>query len=176
MYNTTYKFFKFRTSETITIEAIKRQYRKLALENHPDRGGDEEAMKAINAEFDALRKRYYNVHESQSGATYRDEKQDAPDNVTAHFEEIIEQLLKMDGVGIEICGSFIWLDGNTYAHKAEIKALGFKWASKKKKWFLAPEGWRKMGRRELSMDEIRDNYGSQRVAAGRYVGRKKLTA
>ena len=176
MYNTTYKFFKFRTSETISIEAIKRQYRKLALENHPDRGGDEETMKAINAEFDILRKRYYNVHESQSGATYRDDRQDGMDDVTARFTEIIDQLIKMEGVGIEICGSFIWLDGETYPHKAEIKALGFKWASKKRRWFLAPEGWRKMGRRELSMDEIRDNYGSKRVAAGRYVGRKKLTA
>lgn len=171
-----YKYFKFRSTEQITIEAIKRQYRKLALENHPDRGGDEEVMKAINDEFAQLRKRYYNVHESQSGATYRDDNQDAPDNVTANFEAIIEELLRMEGVGIEICGSFIWLDGETYPHKAEIKSLGFRWASKKKKWFLAPEGWRKMGRRELSMDEIRDSYGSQRVAAGRYVGRKKLTA
>ena len=169
-----YKYFKFHAGQQITIEAIKRQYRKLALENHPDRGGDEATMKAINAEFDTLRKRYYNIHESQSGATYRDENQDAPDNVTANFEAIIEELLKMDGVGIEICGSFIWLDGNTYAHKMEIKALGFRWASKKKKWFLAPEGWKKLGRRELSMDEIRESYGSQRVAAGKKVKVKAI--
>lgn len=166
---TAYKFFKFRAGQTITIEAIKRRYRQLAMENHPDRGGDLKTMQAINAEFDVLRKRYYNVHESQSGATYRDDTQDTMDEVTAHFEEIIDELLKMDGVGIEICGSFIWLDGDTYAHKAEIKGLGFRWASKKKRWFLAPRDWKKRGRRELSMDEIRDSYGSQRVAAGRYV-------
>lgn len=33
---------------------LKSQYRSLAMANHPDRGGSEEAMKAINAEFDRL--------------------------------------------------------------------------------------------------------------------------
>ena len=94
---------------------------------------------------------------------------DGMDNVTANFEHIIEQLLKMQGVGIEVCGTFLWLDGDTYAHRKEIKELGFRWASKKRRWFLAPEGWRKRGRRELTMTEIRTNYGSQRVEAGRYV-------
>lgn len=172
---TTYKFFKFYAGQQITIESVKKQYRKLAMENHPDRGGDLKTMQAINAEFDQLRKRYYNVHESQSGAVYTDFQQEGVDNVTANFEAIIEELLKMEGVGIEICGSFLWLDGNTYQYKTEIKAMGFKWASKKKRWFLAPEGWRKRGHRELSMGEIRANYGSQRVAAGKYV-RKELKA
>ena len=169
MFATTYKYFKFGVTEQITIEAIKRQYRKLAMENHPDRGGDLKAMQDINAEFDQLRKRYYNVHESQSGSVYTDESQTTYDSVTAHFETIIAELIKMDGVGIEICGSFLWLDGNTYAHKDGIKALGFRWASKKRRWFLAPKDWRKRGRRELSMEEIRNNYGSQRVAAGHAV-------
>lgn len=33
---------------------LKSQYRSLAMANHPDRGGSEAAMKAINAEFDRL--------------------------------------------------------------------------------------------------------------------------
>lgn len=169
MFATTYKHFQFRVTETITIEAIKRQYRKLAMENHPDRGGDLRTMQEINAEFDALRKRYYNVHETESGSTYTDENQTSYDNITAQFEAIIERLIKMEGVGIEICGSFLWLDGNTYEHKSEIKEMGFRWASKKRRWFLAPEGWKKKGRRELSMGEIRGAYGSERVAAGRHI-------
>ena len=175
MFATTYKYFKFGPTSQITIEAIKRQYRELAMRWHPDRpNGNLEAMQTINAEFDQLRKRYYNVHESQSGATYTDEAQDTYDTVTANFVEIIDRLVHMDGVGIEICGTFLWLDGNTYAHKTEIKGLGFRWASKKRRWFLAPEGWRKKGHRELTMGEIRSNYGSKRVAEG--YGRKALEA
>lgn len=37
-----------------SLGELKRQYRKLAMANHPDRGGSEDAMKAINAEFEKL--------------------------------------------------------------------------------------------------------------------------
>lgn len=37
-----------------SLADLKNQYRSLALVHHPDRGGDEETMKAINAEYDAL--------------------------------------------------------------------------------------------------------------------------
>lgn len=167
----TFKYFK--ADFTTTIEEAKRQYRRLAMKFHPDMGGDLNAMQAINAEWDYLRKHNYNIHEAQNGATYTDETQDAPDNITNDFAEIIEQLIKMQGVEIEICGKFLWLSGNTYDYKAEIKAMGFRWASKKRMWFLAPEGWRKKSHRELTMGEIRETYGSQRVTAAH---RMALTA
>lgn len=37
-----------------SLSDLKSQYRELALANHPDRGGKEEVMKAINAEYDRL--------------------------------------------------------------------------------------------------------------------------
>lgn len=44
------KYFKNVTD----LESLKKEYKKLARINHPDMGGDEEVMKAINAEFDIL--------------------------------------------------------------------------------------------------------------------------
>lgn len=35
-----------------TLDELKKEYRRLAMANHPDRGGDEATMKAINAEYD----------------------------------------------------------------------------------------------------------------------------
>jgi hypothetical protein len=35
-----------------TLEELKSEFRRLAMENHPDRGGNVEAMQAINAEFE----------------------------------------------------------------------------------------------------------------------------
>lgn len=35
-------------------------------------------------------------------------------------------------INIEICGSWIWVSGNTYGCKTELKQNGFHWASKKK--------------------------------------------
>ena len=37
-----------------TLDELKAAYRRLAMQYHPDMGGDTEAMKAINAEHDEL--------------------------------------------------------------------------------------------------------------------------
>lgn len=36
------------------LSELKKQYRVLAIANHPDKGGDTEVMQSINAEFDAM--------------------------------------------------------------------------------------------------------------------------
>lgn len=145
------------------IEDIKSQYKKLALKLHPDMGGTVEEMARLNVEFDFCKCHNYNIHTSKNGGVYTDETQETPDDVTANFKDIIEQLIHMEGLEIEICGSFLWIGGNTKPNKDELKGMGFRWASKKKRWFLAPQGWRKRGRRELSMGEIRGTYGSQKI-------------
>jgi len=35
-----------------TIEELKKEYRKLAMANHPDNRGDPDTMKAINASYE----------------------------------------------------------------------------------------------------------------------------
>ncbi len=39
-----------------SLQEIRRQYRRLALVHHPDRGGDSEKMKEINNAYDFLMK------------------------------------------------------------------------------------------------------------------------
>lgn len=65
--------------ECKTLDELKKLYRKLALANHPDRGGDEEVMKKINEEYDKLfpiLKIAYNrvanvpTHETAAGTRY----------------------------------------------------------------------------------------------------------
>ena len=45
-----------------SLEALKREYKRLALANHPDRGGDTATMQAINAEYDAAFSRLKVAH------------------------------------------------------------------------------------------------------------------
>lgn len=158
------KFQYFKADHMTTIEEAKKQYYRLCLKWHPDvAGGDEEVMKAVNAEWDYLRKHNYNIHESSTGSTYTDWSQDAPDDVTNDFADIIEQLIHMQGLEIEICGSWLWVGGNTKEHRDGLKGMGMRWASKKRRWYKAPKDWRRKNHRELSMDEIRDRFGSQAV-------------
>lgn len=43
------------------IETARKQYRRLSAQYHPDMGGDAEKMKAVNGEWDAL-KRYFALY------------------------------------------------------------------------------------------------------------------
>lgn len=146
-----------------TLEELKKEYKKLAMKNHPDAGGSEEVMKAINAEYDEVFKRVKNIHVNKDGQTYEKENNETPDM----FKEIIEALMRMQGVSIELIGCFIWVSGNTKEYKDELKKLDFKWHSKKACWYKAPEDYRRFGKKQYSMDEIRDMYGVQFEGTGR---------
>ena len=159
------RFEYFKADFRTPIEEIKRQYHRLVLAHHPDRGGDLRAMQKVNEEWDWLKKHNYDIHEASNGAVYTDERQVAPDDVTERFATLINALIRLDGVGIEVCGSFIWLSGNTYEWRKAIKALGFRWARRKQMWYLAPTNYRRTSG-EWSMDEIRAYHGSQVVTEG----------
>ena len=143
-----------------TIEELKKEYRRLALENHPDRGGDEEIMKIINREYEIMAKRLENVHEAGEEAPKH--KAETP----AEFIAIIDALMKMSGVVIEICGSWLWLTGNTFQHKDEIAKIGFRWSKTKKSWYWFNEIENTTKRRATaSMKQIRNKYGSEKIFA-----------
>jgi len=138
-----------------TLEELKAQYRQLAQIHHPDKGGDTAIMQTINAEYDELFPQLKDVHKTKDGETYtaRQESTETADQ----FKDLITQLMRMDDI---VIGCFVWVTGDTKPHKEQLKALGFKWHSKKSAWYLAPEGYRQRSRREYGLDEIRSMYGT----------------
>ncbi len=154
-----------------TAEDVKHQFRANAKKYHPDLGGDPEEFKAMYIEFEQLWERYKNIHRNAEGETYTKETTETPEE----FADIINTLVKLDGVHVEICGSWIWASGNTQPHKEILKGLKFMWAHKKRAWYYHSEPYRKRSRRELTLDEIRDLFGSQSYAT-KVEEEKKLTA
>lgn len=146
-----------------TLEELKKVYKKLALKYHPDCGGDEEIMKALNNEYDELFEKLKNTHKNKDGEFY----EKATTETVEEFREIIYKLLalRMENVLIEVIGSFLWVSGNTKPYKEELgkNGLGLKWGRKKAAWYLSPEGYRKRSKKATSLDDIRDMYGSQQV-------------
>ena len=147
------------TPEPKTCEELKKQYRALAMKHHPDCGGDTETMKAVNNEYDKLWPKLKNIHTTKDGEEYTRENHEAPQA----FREVIDALVRMEGIAIEVIGSFVWVSGNTKIYKDAIKGMGFRWHAKKTMWYLAPDGYRKRSKKNFSMDEIRDMYGSEEV-------------
>jgi curved DNA-binding protein CbpA len=140
-----------------TLEELKKQYRELAMQHHPDMvGGSDESMKAVNAEYDNLFPKLKNIHQNKDGETYTKETAETPE----FFKDLINDLMSMDNIIIEIIGCFVWLTGNTRPYKDRLKALNFKWHMKKSAWYLAPEDYRKRSRKNYELDEIRAMYGT----------------
>ena len=150
--------YEFFTPKPTTLEELKGQYRKLAMAHHPDRGGDTEVMKAINAEYDRLFPLLKDVHQKKDGERYTSREPSA--ETAEHFKALIDQLMRMDAITIEVIGCFVWVTGDTKPHRAQLKALKFQWHSKKLAWYLAPEDYRKRSRKDYALDEIRGMYGT----------------
>lgn len=132
------------------IEDIKKIYRKLASANHPDKGGNTEAMQLINTSFEELVK-FFATNEVL-------EVTEAGEITDLNF---IDNLKKMRGVIIEVCGYWVWLTGNTIEYKDVIKGLGFKYSGSKKSWYWSPTiDTAKYRRGSHSMKTIRNKYGS----------------
>ena len=166
------KYFK----NTRTLDELKAAYRRLAMQYHPDMGGDTETMKAINAEHDELfeqlkRQQNARADADETGRTHHTTE------TAEEFREIIVELLKLDGLEIELCGSWLWIGGNTKEHKDALKMMGCRWSNNKKLWYWRHEEHaRSWHRGNRTMSEIRTKYGSQVFTGGQESGYERIGA
>ena len=153
------KFFVNPTPST--LEELKSMYRKLAFQHHPDCGGDTETMQAINAEYDALFSALKDVHKNAQGETYytQSERHENPETPN-EFRDLIEKLIHIPGITVELCGSWLWVTGNTRPVADQLKAAGFRFSGGKQAWYYHRGPYRKHGKSEKTMDEIRAMYDS----------------
>ncbi len=143
-----------------TAEELKKEYKKVAKMLHPDMnpGKDtEEEFKAMQNEFEKAFDLLKNVHINKDGEQYEKETTETANE----FMDQINKLLHFPGVEVELCGSWLWVTGDTKAVKDELKAMGFKWSRNKVAWYFHREPYRKHSKRNISLDEIREMYGSK---------------
>ena len=144
-----------------TAEDLKKAYRKAAVKNHPDNGGDAATMAAINEEYTKLWDLVKDTHKTQEGKTYTRTGDKATKEAPQDFINLIDKLLKLHGITIEIIGAFVWITGDTKSNKDALKALNFRWHSKKSAWYLAPDWYHKTNKRQYTLDEVRGMFGVQ---------------
>lgn len=141
-----------------TLEDVKKTYRALCFKYHPDlyKGDNGETMKEINAEYEKAFEMFKHKHKADNKQAAAATAAETPEM----FKDIIDGLVNCDGVVIDIVGTWVWLTGNTFEYKAQIKKLGFKWANKKKAWYWH-SGEYKARRSKMTLDEIKAKYGYQ---------------
>ena len=119
------KFFNIK--DGMQASDIKAQYKDLIKRHHPDVGGNNADMKQIIKEFEYIMQnglnKAQNDKERQSWQGFRE------------FAEILEKIIFLDGIKIEVIGSWLWVTGNTYPHHEIIKKAGFKYSGNKRAWY-----------------------------------------
>lgn len=144
-----------------SVEQLKKQYKTLCKKYHPDLNKDTDTndiMKAINAEYEQLFAKYKDIHETADGETYT--AKESTKEQSADFINIINSIINFN-IDIEIIGSWVWCF-NSYEYREQLKALGFKYAAKRKAW-VWHSGEHKARKSKMPLDAIREKYGSDKI-------------
>lgn len=140
-------------------DAIKARYRQLCREFHPDLNrlnpDATRIMQDVNQEYkDALREEYRK--------TKSDDDTEANIDADEACAAVLSKIITLPDIVCEIVGTWLWVTGETYAVREQLKEAGLKWASKKRAWYWhAPEDACRGGKK--SLEEIKAKYGARAV-------------
>ena len=152
------------------VAEIKALYRKLAMANHPDTGGSEETMKDLNTQYHAALK-------GEHGKDFEGRQYKYNSATEQELMDIISKLAKLEGLDIALIGYWIWVQGDTKPHRAELKASGLKWHSKRLCWYYKPAGFRRTRpNSKADLSELEGKYGYRNFTGGKTEDRQQLSA
>lgn len=148
------KFFNGITN----LEAAKKEFRRLCMALHPDRGGNA-------ADFVAMQKEYTAVLENLKAGNQATDKDVAYETAAMErYKKVIQALAGLAGLEIHLAGTWLWIGGNTKEHRAALKKAGCRWATKKGLWYYRDGRCRcSRGRGSTPMSKIRNKYGWKKV-------------
>jgi hypothetical protein len=147
-----------------TVAEIKKEYKRLAMLHHPDRGGDTATMQAINAEYTAALRR--SDGETSIGEDKREHTYTYDAAKEAAIMDFIDRLIKSgvlsDKVEAFLIGTWVWVQGDTRSVKDTLKELGCKWHSKRVCWFWNCDEHRSFYSRK-GFDSLAAQYGAAKI-------------
>ncbi len=158
--------FGLENAHGISQFEMEKMYRRLAKENHPDKGGDTLKMQMIVDAWETFKEAYKkDSHWFEWAAA----KEKADYDVVEKFRDILSKVQHLEGLILEINGSWLWVRGDTKTHKATLKENGFRFNRKKCEWSWHPTSENDTGKKKWygktkTREEIRARYGSQIVS------------
>jgi hypothetical protein len=141
-----------------TLDELRKQYRNLAFQHHPDKGGKTAVMQEINNQYETLSKNLIDSNEY-----FTDERKEWEYKVSEELKQKIEKIINLPNIAIELIGTWLWLTGNTFAVKSILKEEGFMFSATKLAWYWHVGEFTKTSGNILSMEELRDFWGSQNI-------------
>ena len=139
------------------LQELKTKFRKLSMDLHPDKGGSKKAFQNMLNEYQGLFKRLLN------NSDFSEERKVYETEADKNMRAVINQIIHLPGIELEIIGSWLWVTGNTYEHKDELKKSGLFFAPKKKAWYWRPAKYKKKSKKQFELVDLRSMYGAAKV-------------
>jgi len=139
------------------LEELRKEYKRLVKQYHPDNGGDLETIKVINAKYEAVFEALKNADTSNEDASRYDREMDEA------IRAALQKVIKLN-INIEIIGCWIWCNGSeTYHYRTELKKAGFRFSGNRKSWYWHSDDEKKKGKSKRTLEELRQYYGNQKI-------------
>jgi len=148
-----YEFFDIKG--LTDVDSLKKAYFKLAKVYHPDAGGTKEQFQKLQKEYEGL----FKTIMSGSNLSANDIANEI--ELDENLRKAVDAIIGIPQLNLELIGKWIWVSGNTYPIRNELKNAGFMFAPVKKMWYY--KGIESAGRGKLTIDEIRKKYGTQAI-------------
>jgi hypothetical protein len=78
--------------------------------------------------------------------------------------KVLQEKVGVDGLHLEICGTWLWLTGKTYPVKEALKELGFRYSSNKLCWYYRQDENRSSNQKPVPFEIIKEKYGSKEIS------------
>lgn len=156
-----------------TVNEIKKSYRDLMFQVHPDRHPQSE-FAHWNAEAQRLNAEYHDVLKSANGQISKGD--DGKDHTYRYREDVeqavidkLDELLRAhlpDHLTIWLIGTWVWVEGTRREDtdtRDKLKAAGLRWHSKRLMWYFRTTEYR-TSYSGKSFDDLKATYGATRPA------------
>lgn len=139
------------------IDSLKKEYFKLAKKFHPDAGGSTTQFQSLQNEYESAFKKLL------SGSKLTSDEKNNEIVIDQALREVINQIVFLENINIELIGKWLWISGDTYSIRTILKSAGLFFIKKAGKPYWVYKGVESAGRGKMSMEEIKNKYGSSKI-------------